>query len=341
MDRRAFLQALTGTAAGAWLVAACGSDDKKADTATSTASSTGSSTGAATDETAAAATGGGTEKIVLVKNSWTASAIDAEIAKQLIETNLGNPVEITAIDENTQYDGLASGKLDACLEVWPSGLSADEQKYFDNGSVVDVGKLGVVGRIGWFVPQYVIDEFPQLKSWEGFKDPEIAAKFASAETGDKGRFLGTDPSYSQADEPIIKNLDLPFQVVFSGSEAATVAEVDSAVAAKKPILLYWWTPTAATAKYNLVEVELPAYTDGCRAVDADIACGYPEDVLLKAASAKLQAKDAKVWAFLGKFALTNDEQLALLPAVEIDKQDVSDVAAGWIADNEAVWKAWL
>ncbi len=333
MDRRAFLQALAGTAAGAWIVTACGSDDKAADTA--------STSGAETAETEAAAAGGGTAKIVLVKNAWTASAIDAEIAKQLIATNLGNPVEVTAIDENTMYDGLASGKLDAVLEVWPSGLSADEQKYFDNGSVVNIGELGAVGRIGWYVPRYVIDEFPTLQTWEGFKDPELAAMFASAETGDKGRFLGTDPSYSQADEPIIKNLELPFQVVYSGSEAATVAEVDGAVAANKPILLYWWTPTAATAKYDLVEVELPAYTDGCRDVDADIACAYPEDILTKAASAKLKDKDAKVWAFLEKFTLTNDDQLALLPSVEIDKKDVAEVAAGWIADNEAVWKAWL
>ena len=325
MERRAFLQALAGTAGGAWLISACGSDDKKSDS--TSASSSGASAG--------------TEKIVLVKNAWTASAIDAEIAKQLIEKNLGNPVEITAIDENTMYDGLSTGKLDAVLEVWPSGLSADEQKYFDNGSVVNIGELGAVGRIGWYVPSYVIEEFPALKSWEGFKDPEIAAKFASAETGDKGRFLGTDPSYSQADEPIIKNLELPFQVVYSGSEAATVAEVDGAVAAKKPILLYWWTPTAATAKYDLVEVELPEYTDGCRAVDTEIACAYPVDVLTKAASAKLRDKDPKVWALLEKFTLTNDDQLSLLPSVEIDKEDVVKVAAGWIAANEAVWKTWL
>jgi glycine betaine/proline transport system substrate-binding protein len=332
LNRRAFMQALAGTAAGAWLIAACGSDDKASPAGTAAAG---------TDDTAAASAGGGTAKIVLVKNAWTASAIDAEIAKQLIEKNLGNPVEVTAIDENTQYDGLASGKLDAVLEVWPSGLSSDEQKYFDNGSVANLGELGAVGRIGWYVPRYVLDAFPAVKTWEGLKAPKTAAAFSSAETGDKGRFLGTDPSYSQADEPIIKNLELPFQVVYSGSEAATVAELDGAVAAKKPVLLYWWTPTAATAKYDLVEVELPKYTDGCRAVDADIACAYPEDVLFKAASAKLKEKDAKVWAFLEKFTLTNEQQLALLPSVEIDKKDVAEVAAGWIADNEAIWKAWL
>ena len=154
--------------------------------------------------------------IVLVQNAWTASALNAAIAKILIEENLGNSVEITAIDENTMFSGLADGDLDACLELWPSGISADEQAYLDDGSVVQIGQLGAIGQIGWYVPRYVQEQYPETATWEGFLDPELAALFASAETGDLGRFLGTDPSYSQYDETIIENLGLQLQVVFSG-----------------------------------------------------------------------------------------------------------------------------
>jgi len=91
----------------------------------------------------------GTEKIVLVQNAWTASALNVAIAKKLIEDNLGNEVEITSIDENTMFSGLAAGDLDACLEVWPSGVTADEQAYIDDGTVVSIGELGAVGKIGW------------------------------------------------------------------------------------------------------------------------------------------------------------------------------------------------
>ena len=42
----------------------------------------------------------GTETIRIARNNWTASAIDVEIVKQLIEKQLGNPVEIVDIDEN-------------------------------------------------------------------------------------------------------------------------------------------------------------------------------------------------------------------------------------------------
>ena len=279
--------------------------------------------------------------IVLVQNPWTASALNAEVAKILIEENLGNTVEITAIDENTMFAGLAAGDLDACLEVWPSGVTAEEQAYLDEGSVVQVGPLGAVGQIGWYVPRYVQEQFPETATWEGFLDPEVASQFASAETGDLGRFLGTDPSFSQYDEAIIENLGLPLQVVFSGSEAATVAALDSAVSAEEPILMYWWVPTAAAAKYDLVPVELPEYTDECYADPAEIACAYPEDVLVKIAGAHLADKDPAVSNFLAWFTQTNDDQSSMLPAVEIDGEPAAEVAAQWVADNEDTWTPWL
>jgi glycine betaine/proline transport system substrate-binding protein len=312
----------------AMLAAACGDDG-------------GAGTTAAGGDGGTTAPAGGDATINIVANAWTASALNAEIAAQLIESELGYDAEIIAIDENTMFTGLSDGSLDVALELWPSGITEDEQAFIDDGSVVDIGELGAIGKIGWFVPQYVIDEHPELATWEGFQDPELAALFATAETGDLGRFLGTDPSYSQYDEAIIANLGLPFEVVFSGSEPATVAELDARVAAGEPIVMYWWTPTAAVAKYELVNVLLPEYTEECYADPAAIDCDYPEDVLIKVASSQLADKAPEVQTFLEAFTITTDDQLSMLPSVEIDGEDAADVAAQWITDHEDVWSTWL
>lgn len=323
----------------ALVAGACGSDD---------ATDSGGSTDASADSTASepAEPDGDKPTIKIVVNPWTASALNAEIASQLIESELGYPTEIINLDENeAMFTGLSDGTIDVALEIWPSGITDTEQAFFDDGSVEKLGELGAVGRIGWYVPSYVIDEHPELATWEGYTTSEAAALFATAETGDRGRFLGTDPSYSEFDGQIIENLSLPFDVVFSGSEPATVAELDARVAAKEPVLMYWWTPTAAVGKYDLKQVALPPYTEECgvaaAAGDGGVDCDYPEDVILKANFAGLNDKAPGVYSFLKAFTITNDDQLEMLPSAEIDGEDVEDVAAAWIVAHKDVWSTWI
>ena len=96
-------------------------------------------------------------------------------------------VELVDIDENATWPGLDAGDLDAVLEVWPSGHAEDYATYVeDKGTVVDLGELGPVAKIGWYVPSYVIEEHPELATWEGLMDPELAGLFATAESGDDG-----------------------------------------------------------------------------------------------------------------------------------------------------------
>ena len=159
----------------------------------------GSSDNTASDTTAAAGDCTGTETIKIARNNWSASAVEVEIVKQLIEKNLCNPVEILYIDENAMFAGMSSGDVDVNVEVWPSGVVPEEQAFIDDGSVVNMGDLGAEGKIGCFVSDYALEQFPQLATWEGLKDPAVAGAFATAATGSKGRFLGMDPSFSQYD----------------------------------------------------------------------------------------------------------------------------------------------
>jgi glycine betaine/proline transport system substrate-binding protein len=290
----------------------------------------------------AACGGGGTETITLIENPWPASELNAAVAQIIIEQEFGNPVEVVALDENASWDALAGGEADANLEVWPSGHSERIAEYIDNlGTVENGGNLGPVGVIGWYVPNYVIAEHPDLASWEGYKDPANAALFATAETGENGRFVAADPSWVQYDEAIIANLELPFQVVWTGSEEALLAEVSSAYSRQEPVLFYFYTPHAIFSRFELTQVELPEYSDECYADPAAIACEYPPDQLFKAISAQLAEKDETVYQFLQNFNYgSSDPQIAMLAALD-EGLTVEEAAQQWIDENESVWQAWL
>ena len=287
------------------------------------------------------------DPLTIAVNPWVGAEANANVVKVVMEQQMGCTVELQEVNESAQFPAMADGSVQATLEVWPSGHAKDAKQYIDNpdGGVVNGGELGIIGDIGWFTPKYVIDEHPEYASWEGYK--ENADLFATAETGDKGRFLGADTTYSIFDEAIIKSLGLDLSVIYSGSENASLAALDKAVTNHEPILMYWWTPQWANAKYDLVEVKLPEYTDQCAQIaldDPDVAegynCDYADDVLYKAFNADLQTNDPAAFQFLSAFEWTADDQNSV--ALDIQSgTDPEEAAQTWVDAHSDTVQSWL
>ncbi len=328
--------------------AACGSDE--------TAESTPATAGAATPEvTEAAATPDVTDPpaapveasgdpIVLAANPWTGSAVNVWVAKTVLEAQ-GIKADVLPLDENATWLGMADGDIDASLEVWPSGHAADYETYITGQkSIVDIGPLGPKAKIGWYIPTKMVEEHPELATWEGFKDPELAKLFATAETGDQGQFLMGDPSYVSYDEQIIKNLGLPLKFIVAGSEATLISAIQDADTNGTPLLLQFWQPHWLQSQVSLTEIALPEVTDACLASaaagDGAYECDYAPDTLYKIASAGLETKNPAAFAILSKFQLTTEQQNEIAAMIDSDGMDPADAAAKWVADNADVVAGW-
>ena len=142
-------------------------------------------------------------KVVLNEQAWAGSTANTYIAKAVLEEDLGCEVEITKVAEIPVFQAMADGKIDVVLEDWQH-VDEYEQYIEKAGTVVQGGPLGVEGHIGWFIPQYLMDENPGFESWEGLKGKEDI--FKTPESGDQGMFLGGDPSYVQKDKELILSL---------------------------------------------------------------------------------------------------------------------------------------
>ena len=256
-------------------------------------------------------------------------------------------MELVDIDENAMWPAIAKGdELDGVLEIWPSGHAADYETYITgNKGIVDGGLLGPDAKIGWYVPSFVVEEHPELATWEGFKNPELAGLFKTAESGDQGQFLMGDPSYVSYDEQIIANLELPLKFVVAGSEAALITAIQNAEADQKPLLLQFWQPHWLQSQVDLTEVELPEFTDECAASaeanDGKYACDYPVDKLYKAFSDKLEAKAPNAFAVLSNLQLTTEQQNEIAALIDGEGMSGAEAAQQWVDANEDVWKAWL
>lgn len=282
--------------------------------------------------------------IKLAENPWSASSANVAVAKILLEEQLGYPVEIVNIGESAQWPALGTGELHASLEVWPSGHADNYAEYVTNqGVVVDGGVLGPVGKIGWYIPSYLLTDHPEYATWEGLATAEAAAAFSTAETGDKGQFLTGDPSWTSYEDQVIENLGLDFQIVAAGSEEAILAALDSASSREEPLLFYFWTPHSIHAKYDLTEVELPAYSDECyAAADAGgVDCDYPQDDLYKIFWSGLEEAAPDAFALLSNMNYSTDDQISMIAAMELDGQSAEEAARAWVDANQGVWQGWL
>jgi glycine betaine/proline transport system substrate-binding protein len=283
-------------------------------------------------------------KVVINENAWAGSTANVYIAKAVLEDNLGCEVEVTKIAEIPVFQAMADGEVDAVLEDWQH--TDEYEKYIEKaGTVVDGGPLGVEGHIGWFIPQYLMDEHPEFKTWEGLKGNEQI--FKTAESGNQGMFLGGDPSYVQKDKELIKALDLDFKHVTAGAEPAQVARWSQLYKQKKPVIFYWYTPQYLNQEYELAEVQLPERFEGCKddaKAGGDVEqykCAYDVTVIEKLFSKKFADSGSPAYDVLKKMTLTNEDQEQVAKAIAGDKVDPEKAGRDWVEANPDKVEAWL
>ncbi|MGA8295876.1 MAG: glycine betaine ABC transporter substrate-binding protein [Acidimicrobiales bacterium] len=277
--------------------------------------------------------------IVLATNSWQGSASNNVVAQYVIEHDLGYNVSLLTIDEIPTWPAMAKGSVSAVLEVWGhSPLYAQYVK--GNHEVIDAGLEGPDGNIGWYVPTYLLKSHPELKTWQGLKkDWKL---FVTAQTSPKGEFLDGSPSYVTNDAALVTNLGLNLKIVYAGTEASQLAEIERIYRSHGGVLFYWYTPQYINALYSFSQIQLPTFTTACAKLPAaKINCAYPPYYLYKAMSAKLPKEAPKVADFIRRFHWTPADQNEVGYDIAVKGMSPSAAAAAFVKANPTLVKSWL
>ena len=279
--------------------------------------------------------------VVINEQSWAGSTANTYVAKNVLEKRLGCKVKITNVTEGAPYfQAMRDGKIDVALEDWDNTLIKAAQPYLKDKSVRIVGSNGITGVIGWYIPRYVLKQYPQFKTWRGLKGKESV--FKSPESGSQGMFLGGDPSYVQKDRALIKELGLNLKHVVAGAEPAQVARWSQLYKQKKPVLFYWYDPQYLNAQYDLVRVQLPKRFKGC--VDnekepGNHACEYPSYGLDKLISGKFATSGSPAVKFVRKWKWTSADQNFVANLIAGKKMKAEKAAEVWIKTHPKQVKA--
>ena len=285
------------------------------------------------------------DPIKLTLHDWSGQLINAKIMGSILK-EAGYNVEYVQADYIAQFAGLKTGDLHLAMEIWETTGREALDEATGSGKVVNVGETGLQAIEEWWYPSYMEERCPGLPNWEALRD--CAEEFATAETAPMGRYVGGPVTWGGFDDERVEALEMDFEVVHAGTDAALFAELESAYQREDPIVLWVYSPHWAPTKYEGSFVEFPPFTPECYSdpsagVNPNLAydCGKPRGPIWKAAWGGLQEKWPGAYKAIEAYTLSNDEMSAMVGRADLDGVDIDAVVADWMSENQARWSGWI
>ena len=285
------------------------------------------------------------DPIKLTLHDWTGQLITTKMMGEVLK-KAGLNVEYVQADYIAQFAGLKSGDLHVAMEIWETTGRDAMDEATATGKVENLGETGMQAIEEWWYPAYMKEKCPGLPNWEALND--CAEAFSTPETAPRGRYLGGPVTWGGFDDERAEALELDYEVVHAGTDAALFAELESAYQRKAPILLWVYAPHWAPAKFEGEWVDFPAYTAECYQDPAwgsnpDLAhdCGKPRGPIWKVASVGVKDTWPTAYKAIKGFNVSNDEMADMIVKVDLEGGSVDDVVADWVAKNEVRWRGWI
>lgn len=282
------------------------------------------------------------EPIKLAINEWTGQHVTTHIAGEMLKA-AGYQVEYVTAGMMNQFQAIADGDITATLEIWSSNVSDEYAKQIDEGTIVEIGDLGLDAKEGLAYPAHVAELCPGLPSWEALKD--CAGVFATAETLPMGRLVDYPADWGTPGAERITGFGLPFKAVPAGSEGALISELRASTEKKSPLFIVFWQPHWAMSAYDVQFVDVPVGNDECFSdaswgpnPNATMDCGFSPTRIFKAAWAGTEEKWPAAHEILSNYQLAVEDAQPMMGAIDVDGGSVEEVVAEWMAANEGKWK---
>ncbi len=279
------------------------------------------------------------DPIKIAINEWTGQHLSAHIAGKILQ-QMGYNVDFVTAGGLTQFTAIAQGAINVNPEIWTNSVSDIYPQAVATGDIVVLGELGLKPREGWIYPPYMEEKCPGLPSYQALYD--CIQAFATAETFPNGRLITYPADWGTRSKDVVASIGLPFTAVAGGSEGAMIAELKSALAAEKPILMMFWKPHWLFAQHEFNWVEWNSVEGECveETQTKDTACGFQQATVDKIISKNVLEKWPAAAAFLKRFTLTNEDQNRMIYEVVQNRRSLEEVVQEWIDQNEATWKSW-
>lgn len=283
-------------------------------------------------------------EVSITEMDWASAAVVTNVAKFLLEQGYGCSVTVVP---TTTVPAMASvaetGEPDILTELWTSYTEVYEDLR-GAGKLVELSKVLSDGGVeAWWIPDYLAEAHPELKTLEGIKaNPQLVG----------GRFHDC-PSGWGCDITNHNNFkasglgDAGVARFQHGSGETLATAIAAAYEAKEPWFGYYWAPTSVLGKYPMVQVEMPAYdadTHTCNGLEDCATPGlsaYPVSNVVTAATQAFVDREPDAAALMGNLTFTNAQMGEVLAWQEANEASNEEAAVYFLTTYKDVWGGWL
>ncbi|MDH6232067.1 glycine betaine/proline transport system substrate-binding protein [Mesorhizobium soli] len=198
--------------------------------------------------------------VTIANMNWQSAEVLANIDKLILNAGYGCDASLvvgdtvptlTSMTEKGQPDIAPEGWVDLLPEVVERGIA-------DKKLVSTVEALSDGGVQGWWIPKYIADAHPDIKTIDdALKHPEL---FPAPEDSSKGAVFNGPQGWggTLVTSQLFKAYEGAkhgFLLVDTGSAAGLDGSIAKAYERKEGWMGYYWEPTALLGKYEMVKLE--------------------------------------------------------------------------------------
>jgi len=284
-------------------------------------------------------------EVSITEMNWASAQVVTAVSKFIMEQGYGCKVSTVPSDTTPAVASLAeNGEPDIVTELWLNSTGEAFKKLEQQGKVERAGKVISPGGVeGWWIPSYVAEKHPELKTIEGvLAHPEwLDGRFNNCPDGWGCRIVSDN---------LIRALDLEgagYEIFDHGSGETLATSMASAYEDKKPWFGYYWGPTALLGKYDMVKVDLGPVKPDVHAANQNPdnpdpgVSDFPAAPVLTVVTTNFAEREPEIAELMSKVSFDVNVLSSLLAWKDENGASAEETAAYFLQNYPDTWSKWL
>lgn len=292
--------------------------------------------------------------VTIADMNWNSATMLAHLDQFILQHGYGCDAELVPGDSiPTTTSMIEKSEPDIAPEMWSNTMREALDLGVNEGRLRYAGvTLSDGGEEGFWVPAYMVEDDPSLKTLAGVKAK--AQLFRHPEDPERSAMMGCPAGWTcqittEHLFEALKLADAGFELVDPGSGAGLAASIAKAYERKAPWFGYYWAPTAVLGKYEMVKVDFGTGVDvehyqSC-ITQADCLdpkpTMYPPSPVDTVVTEKFARRAPEALAYLSKRAFTNAQMNKMLAWMEDNQADGESATDYFLQQNESMWTQWV